>query len=296
MKRGKPAARLLAACLLLTLGGCATTRAEVVSRSPVWLSADAIYFLRAAGPAPAELWTRDPESGEQRAVGAAVPDPCGPLDYLFRVPDGRLGLALRCGQTGRLVAFDPASASFERLADLASWAPQVTLSTDLRGGYGAGVNDGCWSLSTIALPRGDLSPTLPELTCAAGASARSPALTRWGGLVFAATRDAPPAGDKRRWSVHLAGFQGVPYKGIGPTFEGLPDVDLSPDESTAAVTATKFGRSRLILVSLKNGESHELLSSTASFSDPSFAPDGTRVAYSDLRAIRVVSLPGPSRG
>ncbi|MEV4532754.1 hypothetical protein AB0J82_02875 [Asanoa sp. NPDC049518] len=262
-----------------------------MSRSPVWLSADAIYFLRTSGADPARLWVRHPATGDQQPVEAGVPDPCGPLDYLFRVPDGRLGVALRCGQTGRLMAFDARSGTYERLGDLASWAAQVTLAADLRGGYGAGSSDLCWSLSNIALPRGDLRPTLPELTCAAGASARSPALTRWGGLVFAATRDAPPAGDKRRWSVHLAGFQGVPYKGIGPTFEGLPDLDLSPDESTAAVTAKRFGRSRLILVSLRDGESRELLSSTESFSDPSFAPDGAQVAYSDLRAIKVISVP-----
>jgi hypothetical protein len=297
VKRGKTARRVLMAWLLVAMGGCAVPRFEVVSRmSPVWLADDAIYFLRQADSAPLELWVRDPaDDGERRVASSSdVPDACGPLDYLFRVPDGRLGVALECDETGRLMAFDPSSRSFVRLGDLASPAAQVTLRADLTGGYSADVSDRCWSLSNVALPQGELTPTLPELTCAGGASARSPVLTRWGGLVFAATRDRPtgqPVDDgKRRWSVHLAGFQGIPFKGIGPTFQGLPDLDLSPDEKTAAVTATRFGRSRLLLVDLGNGETRELGSSERSLCDPTFAPDGQHVAYSDGERLRLAAV------
>ncbi|WP_203705305.1 hypothetical protein [Asanoa iriomotensis] len=285
------------AWLVMALGGCAVPRADPVLRtSPVWLADDAIYFLRQSGSDPIELWARDPEGAARERYVAShedLPDPCGGMDELFRLPDGRLGVALDCDST-RLLAFDPAARTFDRLGDLRSRVAQVTLSGDLSRGYSAGVSDRCWSLSTIGLPQGELAPTLPELTCAAGASARSPVLTRWGGLVFAATRDRErtEGTDTRRWSVHLAGFAGVPFKGIGPTFQGLPDLDLSPDEHQAAVTATRFGRSRLLLVDLKDGESRELLSSEKGLAEPTFAPDGRHLAYSDLRNIKVVSVPG----
>ncbi|MEV0716406.1 hypothetical protein [Asanoa sp. NPDC050611] len=293
MNRGKPAAGLLVAWLVIALGGCAVQRTEHVLRtSPVWLADDAIYFLRQRAADPPELWARGAADGDrERYVASAedLPDPCGAMGELFRMADGRLGVALDCAAT-RLLAFDPGPRTFERLVDLPARVAQVTLRADLSGGYSAGVDDRCWSLSTIGLPRGDLAPTLPELTCAAGASARSPVLTRWGGLVFTATRDASDA-DTRRWSVHLAGFSGVPFKGIGPTFEGLPDLDLSPDEELAAVTATRFGRSRLLLVDLRDGEARELRSSEKGFHQPTFAPDGRHVAYSDRRDIKVAAVP-----
>ncbi|MDG4824182.1 hypothetical protein O7635_20220 [Asanoa sp. WMMD1127] len=283
------------AWLLMAVGGCAVARADTLSRtSPVWLTDDAIYFLRAADSGPAEMWVRDVRDDDERRVAAPadVPDACGPLDYLFRVPDGRLGIALACGGTARLLAYDPAARAFARLGDLGSRPAQVTLTRDRAGGFAAGADDGCWSLSTVALPAGTLTPALPELTCAAGASARSPVLTRWGGLVFAATRDRLRGDhDDRRWSVHLAGFDGIPFKGIGPTFEGLPDLDLSPDEGTAVVTASRFDRSRLMLVDLGNGETRELRASDRVFEDPTFAPDGRHVAYSDRSTIAVVAVP-----
>jgi hypothetical protein len=303
VNRGKPAASLLVAWLVMALCGCAVPRTEEVLRtSPVWLAEDAIYFLRQRAAEPVELWARGAADRERERYVAShedLPDACGGMKELFRMPDGRLGVALDCTST-RLLAFDPGAMRFERLGDLPSRVAQVTLSADLTGGYTAGVDDRCWSLSTIGLPHGDLAPALPELTCAAGGSARSPKLTRWGGLVFTATRDRDqPVGetasadtDGRRWSVHLAGFSGVPFKGIGPTFQGLPDLDLSPDEARAAVTATRFGRARLLLVDLRDGESRELLSSEKRLSDPSFAPDGTHLAYSDRRSIKVVSVPG----
>jgi hypothetical protein len=293
VNRGKPAASLLVAWLVMALGGCAMPRTEQVLRtSPVWLADDAIYFLRQRAAEPPELWSRGPAEGDrERYVASAedLPEPCGAMGELFRMADGRLGVALDCAST-RLLAFDPAARSFARLVDLPSRVAQVTLRADLSGGYSAGVSDRCWSLSTIGLPRGELAPTLPELTCAAGASARSPVLTRWGGLVFAATRDRAEA-DNRRWSVHLGGFAGVPFKGIGPTFEGLPDLDLSPDEARVAVTAMRFGRSRLLLVDLRDGETRELRSSEKGYYEPTFAPDGKHVAYTDRHAIKVAPVP-----
>ncbi|GIF77706.1 hypothetical protein Asi02nite_72240 [Asanoa siamensis] len=285
------------AWLVMALGGCAAPRAEVVVRtSPVWLADDAIYFLRQAGSGQVEIWSRGSTDGDRERFVASresLPEACGVPAELFRMGDGRLGVALDCDST-RLLAFDPVARTFARIADLRSRVAEVTLSADLSNGYSSGVNERCWWLSTIGLPDGRLAPALPDLTCAAGGSARSPVLTRWGGLVFVATRDeaagAETDRDNRRWSVHLGGFQGVPYKGIGPTFQGPPDLDLSPDEETAAVTVTKFDRWRLLLVDLRDGETRELHSSPDRLFDPSFAPDGREVAFSDGHQVKIVRL------
>jgi len=280
---------------LAATGGCVLDR--VSRREAVWLAADRIFFLRTVDSAPSELWERSPGGRERRvATWSDLPSACGAFDFLFRMPDARLGVVLECDdETSQLFAYLPAESSFELIGDL-PYVADIAFRSDISGGFVGTGNNRCWAISPFELPaRAESVAVFPELTCAAGASAKSPMLTRAGRLVFLATHDplSDANDDTRRWSLYTTETGGRGYRATGPTVRGFPVADISVDGTAVAIAVNRGDETRLLMVNLRTGESENIRESEY-IGRPTFSPDGTRLAFvEDFDDIRILDLSVP---
>jgi hypothetical protein len=83
-----------------------------------WVSRDKIYFLREVGSEGSELWLRAAGRQSKLVSNEEIPNQCGPLDFLFVVKPGILGLGMLCDGFARLVSYSETTGDFAALLDV----------------------------------------------------------------------------------------------------------------------------------------------------------------------------------
>jgi hypothetical protein len=274
----------LAVCAtLVTVGGCipsASGRALVTDVA--WVSRDKIYFLREIDSDGSELWLRDAGRERKLASNADVPDRCGPLDFLFAVKPGTLGLGMECDGFERLISFSETTGAFAALLDVPR-AADVALGDDGRTGYiGTGKN-GCWEVEPFGDAVGSYFKQWEEYSCRSGKSAKSPAVVGDGSIIFLATNELPPEqpvrDERRAWRLTITSQEGGGVEQVGPELHGLPDLALVPGGSKTVVTASFDGSGKVLEIDLRSGRSRRIYHAEGIASSPSVSPDGQRIAF-----------------
>ncbi|MEU4595285.1 TolB family protein [Micromonospora aurantiaca (nom. illeg.)] len=263
-------------CTLLALGGPLVT-------SVAWVSQDRLYYLREDDSEVSELWVRDAGRERKLASQSDMPVPCGPLDFLFAVEPGTLGIGMACDGFQRLISYSEATGSFNDLLDVPS-ASDVALNADGRSGYVSSGKDDCWEIQPFGdAVAGDLIDWA-EYSCRMGKSAKAPVVVRGGRVVFAATNEPPPdrlrAEERRVWRLMAASRERGEVKQVGPELHGFPDLAVAPGGSKAIVTVSFNGPADVLEVDLQSGQSRRIRQADHARS-PSVSPDGRKVAFVD---------------
>jgi hypothetical protein len=265
----------------VTVAACRPTATLVDRIDAVWLAADDVYVVRSVDSDRREIWRRAPDGETFVVKGSDIPNACGPVDFLFRAGQGRLGIGLRCPDRERLVGYTPATGSFDVLRDIGS-AATVTLRPDGRAGYRGDGANGCWTISHFGEGSGiRVGAASTDGDCGGTGSAKSPRLLPNGDLAYLGT-DAAPAeqpvrDDMRLWHIYVSEANGA--RPVGPALVGFPEMDVSADGTTAVVALATAAGGRLMRIDLSTGNSREVARSSHSIGSPSISPDGRRVVY-----------------
>ncbi|WP_139128647.1 TolB family protein [Micromonospora humi] len=274
---------LLAVCAsLAVMGGCAPLASQPWVINVAWVSQDKIYLLREIPSDSVELWLREAGRERKLASNADVPDHCGPLDFLFAVKPGTLGLAMACDGFTRLVSFSEKTGAFAALLDVPT-AASVALARDGRASYiGTGKN-GCWTIQPLGEARGSYFNDWEEYSCRSGKSARSPVLVGENSVIFLATNELPPERpvrhERRDWRLMIASQAGRGVEPVGPELHGLPELALVPGGSKAVVATSFDGSGAVLEIDLRSGQSRRVYRAEGVAFSPSVSPDGKRVAF-----------------
>lgn len=282
----------LAVCAtLVTVGGCipsALGRARVTEVA--WVSQDKIYFLREIDSEGSELWLRDAGRERKLASNADVLDHCGPLDFLFAVKPGTLGLGMECDGFDRLISYSETTGAFAVLLDVPR-AVDVALGDDGRSGYISTGKDDCWEIQPLGDAVRSYLTDWEEYSCRSGKSAKSPAVVGDGSIIFLATNEPRPEQldgyERRVWRLMAASKERGGVEQVGPELHGLPDLALVPGGSKAVVTVSFNGPAEVLEVDLRSGQSRRIRQTDFALS-PSVSPDGKKVAFVDGKGRLVV--------
>ncbi|MFJ8206933.1 TolB family protein [Micromonospora chalcea] len=276
----------LAACVaLVAVGGCT----PLVMGQPqvddvAWVSQDRIYFLREVGSEGSELWLRDAGRERKLVSNAEIPDLCGPLNFLFVVKPGKLGLGAVCDGFGRLISYSETTGAFSTILDVSIQTAAVALADDGRSGYIGTGKDGCWEIQPFGESVGSYSTDWKEYSCRSGKSAKSPVVVGDGSIFFLATNEPRPERldgyERRVWRLTTALKEQGGVEQVGPELHGFPDLAPVPGGSKAVVTVSREGSAEVLEVDLRTGQSRRIRQ-TDYVSSPSVSPDGKNVAFVD---------------
>ncbi|MCZ7439600.1 hypothetical protein O7598_24565 [Micromonospora sp. WMMC241] len=274
---------LLAVCAsLAVVGGCAPLASQPWVINVAWVSQDKIYLLREIRSDSVELWLREAGRERKLASNADVPGHCGPLDFLFAVKPGTLGLAMACDGFTRLVSFSGTTGTFASLLDVPS-AASVALADDGRASYIGTGRNGCWAIQPLGEARISYSIDWEEYSCQSGKSAKSPVLVGENGVVFLAANGLPPEqpvrDERRGWRLMITSQAGRGAEPVGPELHGLPDLALVPGGGKAVVATSFDGSGAVLEIDLRSGQSRRVYRAQGVALSPSVSPDGKRVAF-----------------
>lgn len=305
--------------LVLSVGsgcGLGPNVSHVAIWQPVWLDDGSIYYLREQDSEGRELWRQYNDGRSERLLGE-VRGSCadGTIRLLFRISGDKLGLGVECdgGESTELFSYNLDSRSLLRFATVGS-VSDVAMKSDRSSGY-LEINTPCGV--SLAEFQGNTRPKIlrpgnaegrwtftdAHAGCAQLAYSTSPALSRGGArLFFAAAPETfgklPLKADELEqldlslyvWDRDAVASDPRAIMTLPQRGDYSATLEPAPDGNTVAIAFSGPTRAGVTLVDVANGQTRVLAQGSKSY-DPTFSPDGRRLAYvANLKELVIIDL------